>query len=91
MTIYKLPKADQRDFDKEYWELTDAQLDKLIKSELEEDRELAAHFGRDKNLDILVRDKSPLVRACVTREGRNKDLDILARDANEDVRWWVAA
>lgn len=38
MTIYKLPKADQRDFDKEYWELTDAQLDKLIKSELEEDR-----------------------------------------------------
>lgn len=60
MTIYKLPKADREDFAEEYWKLTDKQLDELVKSELEEDRELAARFGRSKDLNVLVNDPSAI-------------------------------
>lgn len=86
MTIYKLPKADQEDFDEEYWELTDKQLDELVKSDLEEDRELAARFGRSKDLSILVNDPSRAVRFAVACEGRGQDLDKLVEDKDKWVR-----
>lgn len=90
MTIYKLPKADREDFDEEYWELTDIELDELVKSELEEDRELAARFGRSKDLNVLVNDPSAIVRFAVACEGRGQDLDKLVEDKDADVRFAVA-
>lgn len=66
--------------------VTEEELDKLVKSDDWAIRCLVVERGRDKDLDILVHDENWLVRIKVARQERKKYLDILVNDENRYVR-----